>query len=80
MIASRAMGNSVPYIVKWVSASERNLREWPTAFATPSEAIDFACTVLRQKPKDIWIEGPSGVRIDQDVIMRNCSVRGLVSR
>jgi hypothetical protein len=73
-----AMGNRMPYVVKWVLASERHLREWPTTFATPSEAVDFACTVLRQKPRDIWIEGPSGVRIDQDVIMRNCSARGLV--
>jgi len=72
------MGNPMPYVVKWVSASGRNQREWPTTFPTPSQAVDFACTVLRQKPKHIWIEGPSGVRIDQDVIIRNCSARGPV--
>jgi hypothetical protein len=68
----------MPYIVKWVPAGERNLREWPTTFATPSEAVDFACAVLRQKPKDIWIEGPGNIRIDPNVIMRHGKARGLV--
>jgi hypothetical protein len=66
----------MPYVVKWVPAGERNLREWPTTFSTPSQAVDFACTVLREKPNDIWIEGPSGIRIDRDVIERNCRSHG----
>jgi hypothetical protein len=66
------------YVVKWVPLGERRPREWTTTFPTPSQAVDFACTVLRQKPKDIWIEGPGGIRIDQPVIMRNCSARGRV--
>lgn len=65
------------YVVKWVPAGQRNSREWPTAFATPSEAIDFACAILRREPVKIWIEGPSRIRIEQDVIMRNCDAGGL---
>jgi hypothetical protein len=68
----------MPYVVKWLPAGERNLREWPTTFATPSEAVDFACALLRQKPKDIWIEGPRNVRIDRDLIAQNCKVRGVM--
>jgi hypothetical protein len=66
----------MPYVVKWVPAGEKNPREWPTTFPTPSEAVDFACTVLRQKPKDIWIEGPGNVRMERDLIVRNCKARG----
>ena len=61
---SRTLGNGNP-------------RDWPTAFPTPSEAIDFACTVLRQRPLRIWIEGPRRFRMEQDMIMRNCEARGL---
>jgi hypothetical protein len=64
------------YVVKWVPLGERNPREWPATFPTPSEAVDFACTLLRQKPKDIWIGGPGNVRIDRNVIVRNCRSRG----
>jgi hypothetical protein len=67
----------MPYVVKWVPTGQENPREWPTTFPTPSEAIDFACNVLRREPVKIWIEGPSGIRIEQDVIMRNCDARGL---
>ena len=70
-------GHHMSYVVKWVAIGESNSREWPTTFRTPSEAIDLACSVLRQKPEDIWIEGPRGVRMDRDVIIRNCSARGL---
>jgi hypothetical protein len=65
----------MPYVVKWVPAGQRNPREWPTAFATPSDAINFACTILRQRPLNIWIEGPGDVRLDKDVIIRNCKAR-----
>ena len=34
------------YVVKWVPLGERNPREWPATFATPSEAVDFAYTVF----------------------------------
>jgi hypothetical protein len=65
----------MPYVVKWVPAGAGNPREWPTTFPTPLEAVDFACTILRQRPENIWIEGPSGLRMDRDVIMRNCKAR-----
>ena len=48
----------MPYVVKWVPCGERNLREWPTTFPTPSGAVDFPCIVWScGEPKDIWIEG-----------------------
>ena len=67
-----APADPMAYVVIWVPAGGRNPRKSPTAFPTPSEAVDFACTVLRQRPENIWIEGPSGLRMDRDVIVRNC--------
>ena len=66
------------YVIKWVPAGQGHHRKWSAAFRTPSEAIESAWKVLREKPEDIWIEGPSNVRMDRDVIIRNCKVRGLV--
>jgi hypothetical protein len=66
----------VPYVVKWVSAGQKNLREWPTTFPTPSEAIDFARAIFSRKPREIWIEGPEGLRIERDAIVRASRDRG----
>ena len=66
----------MPYVVKWVSAGQRNPREWPTTFPTPSEAIDFARTIFTQHPREIWIEGPEGLRIERDAISRASRDRG----
>ena len=71
-------GKRMPYVIKWRPEGEGRLRRWPATFSTPSEAIESAWKVLREKPEDIWIEGPSNVRMDRDVIIRNCKVRGLV--
>ena len=65
------------YIVKWVAAGQHKLHEGPTSYATPSDAINFACTILRQRPERIWIEGPNAVRIEEDIIARNCKARGM---
>jgi len=65
------------YVVKWVAAGQRKITQAPKTYPTPSDAIDFACTILKQKPEQIWIEGPSGVRIEQQVIELNCEARGM---
>jgi hypothetical protein len=67
----------VAYIVKWVAAGRRKITEAPKAYPTPSEAIDFACSVLKERPENIWIEGPSGHRIEQEAIELNCEARGM---
>jgi len=64
-------------VVKWVAAGQTKTYVAPTAYSTPSKAIDFACTILKQRPAKIWIEGPSGLRIEQDTIKANCEVRGM---
>jgi hypothetical protein len=65
------------YVVKWVVAGQRKIHESPAGYAIPSTAIDFACTVLKQRPERIWIEGPNGIRIEQDAIKVNFEARGM---
>jgi hypothetical protein len=67
----------MPYIVKWIVMGQQKLNETPTAYPTPSDAIEFACTILKQRPQEIWIEGPSGIRIEREAIERNCEARGM---
>jgi hypothetical protein len=73
----RIEGTKMPYVVKWVAAGQRKVNETPTAYPTPGEAIDFACTILKQRPEKVWIEGPSGQRIEKGAIELNCEARGM---
>jgi hypothetical protein len=66
----------MPYVVKWRLAGERRTLQSPAAFTTPAAAIDFACPVFKQHPAEIWIEGPGGIRIERDIIFRQCQERG----
>jgi len=63
------------YIVKWRFSGQSKGHASPINFRTPLEALDFACTILRQSPTEIWIEGPSDVRIEQEIIRRHCQSR-----
>ena len=67
----------MPYLVKWIANGQARIARAPRAYVTPVEAIDFACTVLKLRPDKIWIEGPSGIRIEQETIERNCEARGM---
>lgn len=73
---ANASGLVMPYVVKWRLSGERRILQSPAAFAVPAAAIDFACTVFKQHPAEIWIEGPGGIRIERDVIFRQCQERG----
>ena len=64
------------YVVKWKLIGESQTRQSPQTYAGPSHAIDFACTIFKQLPVEIWIEGPDGLRIERDVIFRECRSRG----
>lgn len=64
------------YMVKWKLIGETQTRQSPQTYAGPSQAIDFACTIFKQLPVEIWIEGPGGVRIERDAIFRECRSRG----
>jgi len=57
-------------------ARERQTLESRETYAVPSETIDFACTIFKQHPVEIWIEGPEEIRIERDVIFRACRDRG----
>jgi hypothetical protein len=46
------------------------------AYLVPVLAIDFACTVLKREPREIWIEGPGTVRIERATIFRSCQDQG----
>jgi hypothetical protein len=76
-VADHGKEATMAYVVKWVAAGQRKIHESPTPYTTPSNAIDFACTVLKQRPERIWIEGPTGIRIEQDAIKLNCGARGM---
>ena len=65
----------MPYVVKWIPVGQTKNIESPAAYHDAWQAIDFACTVLKQKPASIWIEGPGGVRIERGVIVLNCQAR-----
>jgi hypothetical protein len=67
----------MPYVVRWVAAGQVMIRQNPKAYATPGAAVDFACTILKQRPEKIWIEGPNGHRIEREAIELNCEARGM---
>ena len=66
----------MPYVVKWLLSAGGKTLQSPAMYALPSAAIDFACTVFKQNPVEIWVEGPGGIRIERDVILRECQGRG----
>jgi hypothetical protein len=45
------------YVVKWRLTGESRTLQSPAAFALPGAAIDFACTVFKQHPVEIWSKG-----------------------
>lgn len=63
------------YVVKWRLSGKSQTFESSATYAVPSNAIDFACTVFKQHPVDIWVEGPGGIRIERSVIFRQCQDR-----
>jgi hypothetical protein len=63
------------YVVKWRLSGKSQTFESPASYPVPSNAIDFACTVFKQHPLDIWVEGPGGIRIERKVIFRQCQDR-----
>ena len=63
------------YIVKRRIFPQSRNHELPASYRTPLEALDFACTALRQGPTEIWIEGPCDVRIQEEIIHRHCQSR-----
>jgi hypothetical protein len=67
---------SMSYLVKWRLNGERRTLQSPDTYAVPADAIGFASTIFAQHPIDIWIEGPDGLRIERDVILRASENRG----
>jgi len=66
----------MPWVVKWKLSNGRETLQSRQAYAVPSDAIDFAGTIFKQHPVEIWIEGPGGSRIERDAIFRQCQDRG----
>lgn len=64
------------YVVKWKLSGDKETLQSRKTYAVPSDAIDFACTIFKQHPVEIWIEGPEGIRIERDVIFQECRGRG----
>jgi len=38
--------------------------------------MDVTCTVFKQDPIDIWVEGRGGIRIERNIIFRRWQNRG----
>jgi len=68
----------MPYVVRWKLRDQDAPKESPASCAVPSQAIDVACAILKQHPREIWIEGPGGLRIERAIIVRNCRDRGML--
>jgi hypothetical protein len=66
----------LPYLVKWKMTEAGQVFQSAAAYLVPVLAIDFACTVLKREPREIWIEGPGRVRIERATIFRSCQDQG----
>ena len=66
----------MPYLVKWKMTDAGQIFQSAAAYLVPVLAIDFACTVLKREPHEIWIEGPGTVRIERATIFRSCQDQG----
>ena len=66
----------MPYLVKWKMTEAGQIFQSAAAYLVPAMAIDFACTVLKREPREIWIEGPGTVRIERATIFRSCQDQG----
>jgi len=65
----------LPYLVKWKMTEAGQMFQSP-AYLVPVLAIDFACSVLKREPHEIWIEGPGTIRIERATISRSCQDQG----
>ena len=66
----------MPYLVKWKMTEAGQIFQSAAVYLVPAMAIDFACTVLKREPREIWIEGPGTVRIERATISRSCQDQG----
>jgi hypothetical protein len=73
---ANAAGRIMSYVVMWRMSGKSKTHESTVAYHTPSAAIDFACTLFKLHPAEIWIEGPGGIRIERNAIFRQCQERG----
>jgi hypothetical protein len=66
----------IEYHVKWRLAADKKTAEHYIRSERRSEALDFACAVLQQKPADIWVEDEYGARIaEKENIIDHCRRR-----
>ena len=67
----------MPYFVKWIANSRREVSQTGVAYARQADAMDFACAILGQRPEDVWIEDGGGTRIAlRPQITQHCRWRG----
>jgi hypothetical protein len=67
----------VSYFVKWIQNNRKQLLQTGVPYTRQAEAMDFACLILGQTPRDIWIEDGRGTRIAlQSQIIQHCRMRG----
>ena len=63
----------MPYFVKWKLHGQDQVLSNELAYPRASDAMDFACGVLGQKPNDVWVEDEHGSRIADEIkIIRHC--------
>lgn len=64
----------MPYFVKWTLHGQDKVFGSKFPYEQPSGAMDFACSALGQKPRDIWIEDEHGTRVGDELkIIRHCT-------
>ena len=55
------------FFVKWKMHGQDKVLGSTVPYAHTDAAMDFACTALRQKPADIWIEDEHGTRVGDEL-------------
>jgi hypothetical protein len=53
----------MPYFLKWIPGGGTDIMQTGVAYARPADAMDFACVLLGQTPRNIWIEDGHGTTV-----------------
>jgi len=65
------------YFVKWIPENGTAVFQTGVAYTRQTDAMDFACVLLKRTPHDIWIEDGRGARTSlQPAILQHCRLRG----
>ena len=66
----------MPFVVKWIPKDQDVTIDHSTRYDDPSDAINFACNILKLDPKKVWIEDHHGnIYAEHDKILEHAANR-----